>query len=591
VRNLRRLLEIYRPYWGWFAFSQLVNIGAVFCTLLLPAINSSLINNGILQKDFHIILYYAGWMLFAALLGVAFDVVNSGIGVVFSERTAHYLRIVLFDKIQTLSFGNIDRFHSSDLLVRLTSDVQNIKMAILQVITTFFQAPFMLISAIILIAVLTPGLLWIVLLMTAIICIYLAVYVRVVAPAYIARQKKLDAVNQVLRESMAGVRVVKAFVRQDYENQRFHKVADALRFASLKPQRTLAFLIPTALFTVFVGIDALLYIGGGKVLSESGFQVGQLLAAVQYFIAAIGPLIMLAIALPMITAALASIDRIYQVLDDIPEVRDSQDAKATYPAKVQGKVVFENVSFGYLGTDGKPMSTVLRKINLTIEPGQTVGFLGATGSGKSTLVNLVPRFYDVLEGKVTIDGVDVRDIPQDKLRQFVGICLQETNLFSGTIRDTIKFGRPETDDDEMVAMAQAADADGFVQAIPEKYDGRVARRGSNFSGGQRQRLSIARTLAQSPKILVLDDSTSACDVATEARIQDAVKERMASSTQLIVAQRISTVITADKIVLLQEGEMIAEGNHEELLRSSPLYKEIYDSQLGSGILPAAGAAA
>ncbi|MEI6510121.1 MAG: ABC transporter ATP-binding protein [bacterium] len=591
MKNLSRMLGIYRKTWGWFVLSQVMNLGMVFCTLLLPAINSNLINDGILQKDFHVILYYSGWMLVAALLGTVFEVVNAGFGVTYSERTAHYLRTSLFDKIQTLSFGNIDRFHASDLLVRLTSDVQNIKMAVLQTVTVLFQAPFMLIVAVILVALLTPGLLWIMLVMFALISVLLAIYVVVVAPAFRARQKQLDGVNRVLRESMSGVRVVKAFVRQDFENQRFQGVASALRGASLKPQRTLALLIPTVYLALFLGIDAILYFGGSQVLSGSGFQVGQVVAAAQYFLTCIGPLVMLAVALPMITAALASIDRIYQVYDAVPEIREKPQTSAFDPSQVRGRVVFENVTFGYLGEDGKPLATVLKHINLSIEPGQTVGFLGATGSGKSSLVNLVPRFYDVLEGRVSIDGVDVRDIPQDQLHQAVGVCLQEANLFSGTIRQTVKFGAPEISEDEMIAASKAADADGFVEAIPEKYDGRVARRGANFSGGQKQRLSIARALAASPKILIMDDSTSACDVSTEARIQDAVKERMATSTQLIVAQRISTVITADMIVLLQDGEMIAQGNHEQLLQTSPLYREIYDSQLGSGILVTEGAPA
>jgi ATP-binding cassette subfamily B protein len=247
-------------------------------------------------------------------------------------------------------------------------------------------------------------------------------------------------------------------------------------------------------------------------------------------------------------------------------------------------VVFENVTFGYIGGDGKPGSLVLKNISFVVGPGETVGFLGPTGSGKSTLVSLIPRFYDVTSGRITIDGTDVRDIPQDTLRQMVGICLQQPNLFSGTIRENILFGAEDQSDENMVAAAKDADADGFVRNIPDQYDDTVSRHGTNFSGGQRQRLCIARTLAGKPKILVLDDSTSACDVATEARIQDAVNRRFAGVTKLVVAQRISTVISADRIILLENGEIIAVGRHEDLLETSPQYREIYDSQLGSGIL-------
>lgn len=591
MKQIKRLLAIFKPYWGWFAFSQLMVLGTVFATLLLPTINGHLINNGVLAKNMQVIIFYAGWMLLAAFLGVVFDIVSTVIGVRFSEQTAHYLRKRIFDKVQTMSFGNIDRFRPSDLLVRLTSDVQNVKMAVLQTITTLFQAPFMLLAALVLVATQAPSLFWIMLVMLVVIGVLLAVYVKVVAPAFISRQKKLDRVNQVLREGLTGVRVVKAFVRQPFENRRFDTAAKDLRKASIIPQLTLSWLIPTVLFALFLGIDGILYFGGTKIFSGSGLQMGQVLAAAQYFIACIGPLVMLAVALPMITAASASTERIFRVLDDIADVQDRPDACSLDPQTLRGRIAFENVSFGYLGSDGKPSNTVLEGINLLVEPGQTIGFLGTTGSGKSSLVNLIPRFYDVTAGRITLDGVDLRDIPQDDLRKLVGICLQETNLFSGTIADNIKFGRPEATDDEILTYARAADAGDFVEAIPEQYDGRVARRGANFSGGQRQRLSIARALTLKPKVLILDDSTSACDVSTEARIQDAIKDQMRGVTQLLVAQRISTVITADKIVLLEHGRMVAEGNHEQLLASSPLYREIYDSQLGQGMLVSQGEAA
>jgi ATP-binding cassette subfamily B protein len=268
------------------------------------------------------------------------------------------------------------------------------------------------------------------------------------------------------------------------------------------------------------------------------------------------------------------------VWDDVPEVQETEGVQTVDLSKVQGRVVFDNVSFGYRDKEGKPQGLALQNINLTVEPGQTVGFLGATGSGKSSLVNLIPRFYDVVEGKVTIDGIDVRQFPQRQLRRIVGMALQDAVLFSGTVRANILFGRKNADDDEMVTAASAADADSFVSKVPEQYDAPVARRGANFSGGQRQRLSIARALVGEPKILILDDSTSALDLATEARVQDAVQGLMGSTTKFYVAQRISSVLGADKIVLLDAGKQVAAGTHHELLQSSPLYREIYESQLG-----------
>ena len=268
------------------------------------------------------------------------------------------------------------------------------------------------------------------------------------------------------------------------------------------------------------------------------------------------------------------------MLADTPEVQDKPDAQRIDPATVQGRIVFENVAFGYRDKDGKPMGQALQNINLTIEPGETVGFLGATGSGKSSMVNLIPRFYDVTAGRITIDGVDVRDIPQPQLHKLVAVALQESVLFTGTVRGNVLMGNPRGDDDAMLEAAQAADADSFVNNIPEGYDATVARRGANFSGGQRQRLSIARALATNPKILILDDSTSALDLATEAHVQGAVQAMISQTTKLYVAQRISTVLTADKIVLLDGGRQVGSGNHNTLVKESQLYRDICISQLG-----------
>jgi ATP-binding cassette subfamily B protein len=308
------------------------------------------------------------------------------------------------------------------------------------------------------------------------------------------------------------------------------------------------------------------------------------IAAVQYLFLLIMPFMILGTVLPAISAARPSLNRIFELLDTAADVNDSGKPVALSPDAVKGRLVFDHVSFGYRGTDGKTGPAVLHDISFAAEPGGTIGFLGPTGSGKSTLVHLIPRFYDVTSGTITIDGTDVREIPQDTLRTLVGICLQQPNLFSGTIRDNLLFAAEDQSDLNMAAAAADADADGFIRNIPREYDDTVARHGTNFSGGQRQRLAIARTLAARPKILILDDSTSACDVATEARIQDAVNRRFAGVTKLLVAQRISTVISADRIILLDNGRIVATGRHEELLRTSPEYKVIFDSQLGKGIL-------
>jgi len=312
-------------------------------------------------------------------------------------------------------------------------------------------------------------------------------------------------------------------------------------------------------------------------------NVGELIAFSQYLSLIITPLAIMAIVIPFVLRGDASAERIFKVYDDEAVIQDKEDAQPLDLEKVEGRIVFENVSFAFRRPDGELDPPAVKNINLTIEPGEQVGFLGATGAGKSALINLIPRFYDVTEGRITIDGADVRDIPQENLRQIVGIALQEALLFQGEMRFNLKFGQPQADDDIMIGAAKAADAYGFIVNLPEKWEAPVARRGYNFSGGQRQRLSISRALTTQPKIIILDDSTSALDASTEGRVQSSIPEFTNHITTLYIAQRISAVIDLDKIVLLENGQIVGVGTHEELMQSSPLYQEIYESQLGSGI--------
>ena len=575
---------MWKPNRKWLIISIVLTIGGAIGTLAIPALSQTLINEGISGNNFSVIIQYGGYMLILTLVAAACQVLNTIIAVKFSEKTAHYLRIKAYDRIQTLSFGNIDRMRPSDLLVRLTNDIQNIKIAIQQGILNLPLVPIMLIITFLLIAVRSPSLIWLMVILLLVFSALLGTYLWLVLPVFAMRQEKYDAMSGTLQENMSGVRVVKAFVRQNYENERFSSVAGKVRAASLSAQSYIAVLIPTMILIVNLALAAIFYIGGTAVLKGTGFSIGEVIASVQYLFLLIMPFMILGTVLPAISAARPSLNRIFELLDTTADVRDSDHPVYIVPESVKGRLVFDHVSFGYIGTDGKCGPMVLQDISFSTEPGETIGFLGPTGSGKSTLVHLVPRFYDVTLGKITIDGIDVREIPQYNLRGIVGICLQQPNLFSGTIRDNLLFGTENPSEENIVAAAIDADADGFVRNIPRQYDDAVARHGANFSGGQRQRLAIARTLASDPKILILDDSTSACDVATEARIQDAINGRFAGVTKLLIAQRISTVISADRIILLENGRIIATGRHEDLLRTSPQYKEIYDSQLGKGIL-------
>jgi ATP-binding cassette subfamily B protein len=370
--------------------------------------------------------------------------------------------------------------------------------------------------------------------------------------------------------------VVKAFVRVEHENARFDRANRDLTVENVKVMQLLAVLLPTMFLLVNLGVVGVVWFGGRLAILED-FTVGEIVASVNYMTYSLFPLMMLGGMIGPLSAADASAARIWEVLDNPAEVQNRPQARAL--PSVAGRVAFEDVCFSYNhGCD----EMVLDGVNLVAEPGQTVAILGATGSGKSSLIHLIPRFYDVERGRVTLDGVDVRAMPLDALRSQMGVALQEAVLFSGTVRDNIRYGRPGATDEEVVAAAKAAQAHDFIVAFPEGYDTVLGQRGVNLSGGQKQRIAIARALLVRPKVLILDDSTSAVDVETEAKIETALEELMADSTTFVVAQRISTVLNADKIVVLERGQVAAVGTHAELMRSSPIYQEIYESQLGDG---------
>ncbi len=406
--------------------------------------------------------------------------------------------------------------------------------------------------------------------------ILVTVFIKTVQPFFTKVQERLEHLNQVMQENLSGIRVVKAFVRRDYENERFEDANNQLFETQLKFSQTLSVFFPIIMALMNFGTVAIIYYGGLQVFAGVA-SVGQILAFVNYLFGTMFPIMMLAMMAGQISAASASATRIMEVLDSEPEIQEIET-----PAQLgvsEGKVVFENVSFSYRDDGGDP---VLTNISFTAEPGENVAILGSTGSGKSSLINLIPRFYDANKGKVLIDGHDVKDLTMHSLRSNIGISLQDVVLFSGTIRDNIKYGKPKATDEEMETASKAAQAHEFISGFPEGYDTVLGQRGVNLSGGQKQRVAIARALLVKPKILILDDSTSAVDVETETKIEEALEELMDDTTSFIIAQRISTVLNADKILVLEEGEIVAEGNHAQLMDTSPIYKEIYDSQLGDG---------
>jgi ATP-binding cassette subfamily B protein len=580
---MRRIFFIYKRYRGRLLLSQVLVLISAITTIGFASLNAKMVNEGITAGDMEVVLNTGMAMFLLALLSGLCLAGAAYISVFFAQGSGYMVRTLLYNKIQTFSFANFDRFPTSALMVRLNADVINVQNAMLYTTLLTLYAPFMLLVTFVLTIMRAPSLIWILVLMIVILLSFLIVLVFQIFRAYDERQQRLDDLNDTMQENLAGVRVVKAFVREDYEVGRFEKRADALRQPAYAAAFRVAFLTPAMTGTAQMAIALALAMGGRQILSGTGMDVGTLVAFTQYLALAVAPLAMMAVVLPFLMRGDASAERILKAFDDEAIVQDRETAQPLEPEKVQGRIAFENVSFAFRRPDGELDPPAVKNINLTVEPGQQVGFLGATGAGKSALINLIPRFYDVIEGRITIDGTDVRDVPQDNLRQIVGIALQEAVLFQGDVRFNLKFGKPETDDDVMFDAAKAADSYGFVMNLPERWEAPVSQRGYNFSGGQRQRLSINRALTAEPKVLILDDSTSALDASTEGRVQAAIPEFTNNVTTLYVAQRISAVIDLDKIYLLENGEIVAEGMHEELLKTSPLYQEIYESQLGKGV--------
>ncbi|MCE5213425.1 MAG: ABC transporter ATP-binding protein/permease [Methanobacterium sp.] len=605
IEVLKLLIKDWKGSYKWLAFSLLLVIISVVGTLLIPFLSSFLINDGITAGNTDVMIRYGIYMLIMAIIVGFCEFLNIAIAVSFSERTCHGLRSGAFAHIQSFSFGGLDKYNSSDLLVRLTTDIQNIKIGVQQTLLNVFKSPLTLIVALFFLYITSPDLMWVAAILVIVECLLLVVYLWYSTKAYDKKQVKYDGLNQVLKESMAGIRVVKAFVRQDLENKRFQKASEELRVAALKPQYYYAFITPTLMMMVYLGTAGILYVGGAGLLQGTGLTLGGVTAAITYLVMALIPIQTVGYMIPFVTSGISSLGRVYEIINEETDVVNTPDLKPVDNDKLKGGIHFNNVSFAYPVEDENQSTQVLKNINLDIEPGEVVGILGATGSGKSTLVNLIPRFYDVTDGEVIIDGIDVREMPLETLRYVAAVCLQGSNFFSGTIRenlvsgadintmvqtardfdvhldrDHIFSGTIDSTYDAMVRAAKAADAHEFISTMPQEYDTIIARGGADLSGGQRQRLSIARTLMLNPKILILDDSTSAVDVATEARIQDSVQELMQGVTQIIVSQRVSAVITADKIVLMDKGKIVAMGSHEELLESNKLYQDIYTSQFG-----------
>lgn len=586
MKQIRKILPFLKPYWKLAVLSLFLLTIVVFCDLSIPRLVERIIDQGVKQGNMSIVIQTSAIMLGVSALQFLVAIGNNIFSIRVGEGIARDLREALFVKIQSFSYGDIDRFTTGRLMVRLSSDSAAVQRVFQVTLRMGTRGPLLMIGSLILMFSTSHALALTMvplLLATSVVIIWFSVKME---PLFRTVQQKLDRLNTILQENIAGARLVKSFVRADHEGARFEVANQDFADRNVAVMQFMATMSPILTFFINIGVVVVVYAGGLRAI-QGTMTIGQIVAFTNYLATTMGPLLMLVNLSNTWANGIASAGRINEVLDTVPEIQDQPGAPAL-PETARSRVEFNNVSFHYDDSGDRP---VLENLNLVAEPGEMVAILGATGAGKTSLINLIPRFYDPTKGQILIDGVDIRSVRQDSLLQQVGIVPQETVLFSGTVKDNIRYGRPEATDEEVVAAAKAAQAHDFIINLPQGYDTHIEERGVNLSGGQKQRIAIARALATQPKILILDDSTSSVDVETETLIQEALQKIMRDRTSFVVAQRISTVLNADKIIVLDKGQIAAQGTHTELIRTSPIYQEIYDSQLGSGFKEVADEAA
>ncbi|MGI6114234.1 MAG: ABC transporter ATP-binding protein [Mahellales bacterium] len=573
-----KLLKYLKPHWKMALLGPVLLMIEVFTDLLQPTLMADIVDKGIASGDMDFILKTGAIMIGVAALGFL-----CGVGSIIASSHAGMnmgrdLRAEVYKKIQSFSFSNLDKFKTPSLITRLTNDIVQIQNIVIMSLRMLVRVPLLSIGGIVMVVSINAQLALIILAAIAVLVIVLAFLMKKGFPLFSLVQRRIDRVNAVTRENLTGVRVIKAFVRENTEKARFDRANTDLIDITSRAIRLMMLIMPIIMLVINLSIVAVIWFGGIQV-EQGGIEVGQIMAFINYMMIILFSLLMAAFILVMYSRAKVSVDRVQEVLETHVDIEDTPE---TFDEPIKsGRVDFDNVSFRYEGAGGDP---VLRNISFTANPGETVGILGGTGSGKSTLVSLIPRLYDVTEGRVLVDGRDVRDIKLKTLRDAISFVLQDTILFSGTISENIRWGKKDATDEEVIEAAKVAQAHDFVTNFKEGYDTRLEQRGVNVSGGQKQRLSIARALVKRPAILILDDSTSAVDMGTEARIQEGLKGTLKNTTVIIIAQRISSVIDADKILVLDDGQIVDQGTHHQLIKTSPIYQDIYRSQMGEEAL-------
>lgn len=571
-----RLTKYLKPYMLYVILAPLMMVIEVVMDLQQPALMATVVNDGILGANVSVIMYTCLKMLAAAVIGMIGGFGCTVFAMLASQSYGADLRSDMFKKVESFSFSEIDKFSTGSLVTRLTNDVSQLQNLVGTALRMFVRAPLLCVGGIIM-ALSISVKYGIILAVSLPVIIILVIFLFAkTTPVYLVMQKKLDKLNAILQENLSGVRVIKAFVRGGHEKKRFNEANEDLTSTSLYAMNIMAVVNPIMMIVMNAVVIAVIYIGGHQV-EAAEMRVGDVMAAISYMTQILMNFMMMSMVFTSIPRAKASADRVREVLETQPAITDGN---VTNEIK-HGNIVFDNVSFAYAGGVGDP---VLQNISLKINEGEHIGLLGSTGAGKSSLVSLIPRFYDATSGTILIDGVDIKDYNLSSLRSQIGFVLQESVLFSGSMAENIRWGNPDADTGEVVRAADAAQADEYISAMPEGYEAMLGQRGLTLSGGQKQRACIARALLKEPKILIMDDSTSALDLGTERRLNAAINENYANRTRITIAQRIASVMNTDRIYVIDNGMVAAAGTHDELLADSEIYRDIYESQIGQGAL-------
>lgn len=581
---MKRWFKYIKPYWVYFVLGPLCMIVEVIGEVFIPKLYSQIINNGVNNQNVGYIVGMAALMVGVSVLMLLGGVGGAYFGAKASVNFGADLRQDLYNKVQKYSFANIDKFQTGSLVTRLTNDVTQMQNMVNMLLRMCLRAPGMMIGAIIMAVIMNARLALILAVIMPFMIIVLFFLIKYAFPRFGIMQTKLDALNTNVQESITNIRVVKSFVREDHQRKTFAKANKDLKDTGISAMNVMIIMMPLMMLFMNLASLAVVWFGGQEVMdtvinATGGMDVGDLSAFLTYITQILSSLMMLSMLFVFSSRALASSKRVREVLDEVPDIDDANAADADRKV-TNGDIEFRNVVFRYYKTSEDP---VLDHINFKVRGGQTVGIIGSTGCGKTTLVSMIPRLYDADEGEIIVDGVNVRDYSLKNLRDGVGMVLQKNVLFSGTIAQNLEWGDENATHGEIVSAAEKAQANGFVSAMKDGYDTVLDQGGTNVSGGQKQRLCIARALLKKPKILILDDSTSAVDTATESRIRTALKTDLAGTTKIIIAQRISSVMDADEIIVMSDGRITGIGKHDELIRSNEEYREIYISQTGKEV--------